>query len=478
MTSASTTNRVVPRPGERTSTRITVGRRSQQPLVVERADDGPQRGPRLDNDEATFRTLGVVASVAAALLFGVLGLLGRADTILGVVLVPIIAIAGAIIIRRRIGATAGPGAVSIAVAGLGLRLLAAVPRLLGGVDAVDYQREGERIARSLRVFDFSVASGRSVPGTGAVRWLSGFVNLLTGSTYIGTYLVFVLLAFVGQLLFVMAVRPVLSVRQFRVLMLLVMLWPALNFWPSSIGKESVVLFGAGLAMHGASRLHDRSYAGAVTLLAGLFSIGMVRPHVALIVLSALVVGLLARQEHGRSRILIHLAIVSVVAVGVLWLSSASAEIFGLEQIDGIDDVGLALDFAQNRTSQDVSQFAAVRVETPLDYPLGAMTVLVRPFPWEAANPMALLSSLEGVALVVLMLWSVPGLFRVRGRLLSNGTLLHAAAFTAVFIFLFSAIGNFGILSRQRAQVLPFVFVLIALGIGAGSTHLPTRRIRR
>ena len=45
-------------------------------------------------------------------------------------------------------------------------------------------------------------------------------------------------------------------------------------------------------------------------------------------------------------------------------------------------------------------------------------------------------------------------------------LLLSIAFTAVFVYLFSAIGNFGILSRQRAQVLPFVLVLVAVGVAA------------
>lgn len=453
--------RIIPRPSERTASRITVGRRCQSEPQIVQTD-----GPVLHGDETTWRTIGAVAVVSAALLFGVLGLLDRADTIAGVILVPLVVVAASWALNRWVAPSAGSGAVSIAVAGLGLRLLAAVPRLLGGVDAVDYQREGERIARSLRGLDFTVDAGRAVPGTGAVRWLSGFVNLFTNSTYVATYLFFVVLAFAGQMLFVMAIRPALSARQFRLLLILVMVWPALTFWPSSIGKESVVLFGTGLAMQGANQLYRRNLKGGLPLLAGLFAVGMVRPHVALIVLTALIVGLLARHERGRSRIAVHLAVIAVVAIGATWLSAASADLFGLEGIDGIDDIGVALDFAQNRTSQDVSQFAVVRVDSPADYPLAAMTVLVRPFPWEASNVMAVLSSIEGVTLAGLMLWAVPGLITERRRLLSNGVMLNSVAFTSVFIFLFSAIGNFGILSRQRAQVLPFVLVLVALGIGA------------
>ena len=38
----------------------------------------------------------------------------------------------------------------------------------------------------------------------------------------------------------------------------------------------------------------------------------------------------------------------------------------------------------------------------------------------------------------------------------------AFAYTLMFVYAFAAIANFGILSRQRTQVLPFVFVLLAL----------------
>lgn len=469
MSVVSTTERAIPRPSERAGTkRVTVGRRGNAPLTMR-----PTTGPYLHREETTWRIVALVSTVAAALLFGVLGVLERADTLAGVLLVPAIAIGGAAALRRWVEPTAGKGTVTILLAGLGLRLLAAVPRLLGGVDAVDYQREGERIARSLRALDFSVDAGRAVPGTGAVRWLSGIINLFTGSTYVATYLVFAVLAFVGQVLFIMAIRSTVTQRQFRLLAVLVMAWPALSFWPSSIGKESVVLFGVGLTMQGASRVYRRQASGSLLLLAGLFAVGMVRPHVALIVLSALVVGMLARHERGRSRILAQLAVVAVVAIGTTWLSSASADLFGLEGIDGIEDIGVALDFAQNRTSQDLSQFQVVRVDSPLDYPLAAVTVLVRPFPWEANNVMAFASALEGMVLAGLLAWSVPGLLTERRRLLSNGLMLHSVAFTSVFIFLFSAIGNFGILSRQRAQVLPFVLVLVAIGLGAQRQTIST-----
>ena len=54
-------------------------------------------------------------------------------------------------------------------------------------------------------------------------------------------------------------------------------------------------------------------------------------------------------------------------LGIMAMAGASAELFGLESFDGVSDVGAALDFAQERTSQDTAQFVAARVENPVDY---------------------------------------------------------------------------------------------------------------
>jgi hypothetical protein len=38
----------------------------------------------------------------------------------------------------------------------------------------------------------------------------------------------------------------------------------------------------------------------------------------------------------------------------------------------------------------------------------------------------------------------------------------AVSYTAMFVFAFSSVGNFGIMTRQRTQVLPLVLVLLAI----------------
>ena len=463
----STTNveRVIPRPSDRYQAR------SRTPDIEIIADVPPDASRDADGGTGGWYVLfGAAMAVAATAAFGFLGISGRAQTTSGLFLVPIFAVLGYSAIRRWIVPVQGEWLGAVIFGGFGLRLLAAAPRLLGGADAPIYQREGVRIARSLRQFDLTVETGRAVPGTGSVRYLSGIVNVFSFGSYMATFLVFVVIALVGQAAFLLGVRRSLTNKQFRIVALLVAFSPTLAFWPSSVGKESPTLFGIGLAVFGASRLYDRRWSGAPPVLLGIFAIGMIRPHVAMVVLAAVLMGLFARRAHTRGRLASHTVLLLVVLIGSMWAASASAELFGLESLDGFSDVSAALDFTEARTTQDQSQFSAARVDTPLDYPRAIVTVLFRPFPWEADSTVALLSAIEGVLMMLLVLVALPGLLMRISGLLQTGQLLLAVSFTSVFIYLFSAIGNFGILSRQRSQVVPFVLLLVAFGIAASDTR--------
>ncbi|MDW3178167.1 MAG: hypothetical protein R8J94_12320 [Acidimicrobiia bacterium] len=448
--------RAIPRPSERR--RPLVDRGAVEPQVIDNAQK--------TSGWTSFATVGWVAGLSTAVLFGMLGLSGREDSSLGIVLVPIVLVAAWVIIGRFVSEGHGASFGALVFAGLGVRLLASVPRLIGGADSPVYQREGVRIASSLRSLQFDVATGRSIPGTGAVRYFTGVVNVFTGSTYIATFLVFAILAFIGQVVFLLGVRSSLNTAQFRVLSIVVMFSPTLAFWPSSIGKESLALFGIGFGVFGASRLYDRRWSGVGPVLLGFFAVGMVRPHVAMVLLAGLLIGLFARRAHTRGRVATHAALLVVVVVGSMWMAGASADLFGLDSLEGISDVSAALDFAQERTSQDEARFVAARVSSVADYPWAAVTVLFRPFPWEAPNAFAMISALESIFLALLLLRAVPGFVTHGRQLVQRGQLLYAVAFVLVFIFLFSAIGNFGILSRQRAQVIPFVLLIAAFGLGA------------
>jgi hypothetical protein len=89
------------------------------------------------------------------------------------------------------------------------------------------------------------------------------------------------------------------------------------------------------------------------------------------------------------------------------------------------------------------------------------TVILRPFPWEAHNIYAVAASLEGSLLVILLVWhwrSLLSAFKVK----SNTYLWFLIVYSVAFVFMFMTVANFGLMVRQRAQLLPFLFMMASL----------------
>jgi hypothetical protein len=102
------------------------------------------------------------------------------------------------------------------------------------------------------------------------------------------------------------------------------------------------------------------------------------------------------------------------------------------------------------------------VNSPIDLPLATATVLFRPLPFEASNNQMLLTSAEGVFLAALCVVSWRRLATIPRRVRSTPYVAFSLVFVLLFVWAFSSFGNFGILARQRTQMLPFLFVLLAL----------------
>ena len=70
------------------------------------------------------------------------------------------------------------------------------------------------------------------------------------------------------------------------------------------------------------------------------------------------------------------------------------------------------------------------------------------------------------------------LMTIPGRLHAQPYVTLAVCYLLMFVFGFGTIANFGILARQRSQVLPFVFVLLSLtAVRAGRTRSTPPRAR-
>jgi len=380
-----------------------------------------------------------------------------------VVVLPVMVLVGIGLCRRAGTSDDGVYLSGLLFTGLALRLVGLWVRYRDAADALEYHREGSRLADSFRSMDFVVDVGRPIPGTGAVRVASGLVHAASFDDLLTSFAVFTLAGFIGCLLFLRAVRVALPDADHRRYALLVMLWPSLWFWPSSLGKEALMLLGIGAASLGVARLLDHDAArGMAWLATGLVVMALVRPHVGLLVVAALAMALLLRTGgEGTGRTATRILAAGAVLLGGALLSDATADRFQVDTL-GTEQIDDTLAYTASQTSTGTATFDPVQVTSPLQFPQAVVTVLFRPLPGESRSAEGLATSLEGVGLALLLLGSLPRLVSAARRLRSDPYLLYALSFVLLFIYAFSVIGNFGILARQRTQVLPLLFVALAV----------------
>jgi hypothetical protein len=91
-----------------------------------------------------------------------------------------------------------------------------------------------------------------------------------------------------------------------------------------------------------------------------------------------------------------------------------------------------------------------------------MSVLFRPYPWEAKNVANLLAAAESLLLAGLLVFSIGRLRFWPSSAWRRPILIYAAAYTLMFVVAFSSIGNGGILARQRVQMLPFLLLAVSV----------------
>lgn len=335
----------------------------------------------------------------------------------------------------------------------------------GNADASAYHAAGAALARQFREGDFVIDIGRKVQGTGFIQILTGAIYTITGATNVGGFLVFSWLGFWGLYLlhraFVRAVPQGDHLRYAK----LVFFLPSLLFWPSSIGKEAWMCLWLGICAYGGARILTGSRGGILMFAAGLLALGFVRPHVAaLIAVSLFAAYALRRSPRSQSGLAPFGKLIGILVLGgVLVVVVGQLESYlGVDAFDQ-ESVQLTLDEVTSQTGQGGSVVEGAQADlSPIRLPQAFLNVVFRPFPWEATNLQSLFASAETVALLGLFLISWRRIAGAAWAALGNPYVLLCACYTILFVYAFSSFSNYGILVRQRVQVLPFVLVPLSM----------------
>ena len=170
-----------------------------------------------------------------------------------------------------------------------------VNKLYGGTgDSNRYLEDGWLFARAVRSGSLipSIESiDNAVSGTRQIVKLTGYVLAITGQSKFAAFFIFSWLAFWGCLLFVRGAKRAFPQMDHKRYLHLVLFWPSLLFWPSSVGKDAVMVFFLGVVTYGACVLlaPKAKVWGVAPFAVGVFGLLQVRVHVALMAVLAVTV---------------------------------------------------------------------------------------------------------------------------------------------------------------------------------------------
>jgi len=338
---------------------------------------------------------------------------------------------------------------------------------LDSSDAMGYHLHGIEMASEIQAGNW--AQLEWMPGVVAVRWITALVYLVTGANIYGMFLLSAVASLAAAVWYAKALllcRQGPGAAKFAALVLFL---PSFAFWTSLYGKDSLVALGLALACYGyALWLNAITGRGVACWLLGLLTIALIRPHIATAVVAATIASQVSARRQGplSSSPAKLLVLAALVPVMILVLQRAQA-------MTGIEDLGAESFFAYTTANARGNQGGGSAVEVPAitspsafvrSLPEVLVRIFLRPFPWEAHNFNSMLAALENLFLLYFLVryWrGLPSAVRLAGR---QPYLTFCLVYSGLLILMLSSIPNLGLLSRQRAMLLPFFFgTLLAAG---------------
>ena len=437
---------------------------------------------RLRSGQVAIVVIGLSVTTLLVVLVVTAGSTDVAPLIVG----PILFLISLPILRREASRSGDSGLYTILVIALAVKLAGALLRYFvaytfyaGQNDASGYFGYGVRLALQFRAGDFTTDLP-SLTGTDFLRFFSGIVYTVIPASRITGFLVFAWLSFWGQVFFYRAYRIAMPEGNSRAYGYWVLFLPSLVYWPSSIGKEAWMMLALGLAALGVAHvLAGRTGRGLVLAGLGMWLAALVRPPMAGIVALAFAPAVLLRPVSPSLRQAAPLAkVVSLVAVIVLAVVFiGKAQLFlNAESLTSPASVAQELTEVAERADKGDSEFTPTVVRSPIDLPVATLTVLFRPLPTEAHNAQALAAGVESALLLLLCIYRLPRIVAAIRDFRRQPYVVFALVYVGLFVVAFSAFPNFGLLVRERVQVLPLLLVLLTLPPQRKQDQVDGRRV--
>lgn len=322
--------------------------------------------------------------------------------------------------------------------------------------------KGDAVYKSL-VDSFTGAGGS---GWGMLYLVAGIYEVVGRNPFAIQLFNAVIGAATAVLIFRIAHQIFDNIRVARIAALFVAFYPSLVLWSSQGLKDGLIVFLLAVSMFATLKVGEKfTYKYFALLLASVLGLLTLRFYIFYMVMAAIVgsfaIGLRAfsAQSFMRQFAVIILIGLSLTYFGVTRFAGKQLEVYGsLKEVQ--------------RSRSDASQSAKSGFNEDVDVsttsgaiaaiPIGLIYLLFAPLPWQLASLRQMITLPEMILwwssfpLLVLGLW-----FTIKYRLRQVSPIL---LFTTLLTLGYSVFqGNVGTAYRQRAQLLVFYFIFVAVG---------------
>jgi hypothetical protein len=224
--------------------------------------------------------------------------------------------------------------------------------------------------------------------------------------------------------------------------------PGLHFWTGAVGKDAPLFLAVALSVWATMRLTRRLPAFGIAIAIML----AIRPHIAIIALSAIAIATLVEK---RTKWWIKLLLLLGVAAGGAIVASSIETTFRLD-VSSADSVSEFLASRGTVSEESGADLSIVQGSLPMK----VFSLWLRPFFLDAENMMAYVASLENLAIFVMFVligWH----FRLTKSLFKN--VLYARYSIIFFLALTALLAavnfNVGLGLRQKMMAMPCLLAI-------------------
>lgn len=294
-------------------------------------------------------------------------------------------------------------------------------------------------------------------GTDFVTWITSLPVIL-GLSYWPISLLFNVVGSIGLLFFYSALngtsKPASKSFLSTLLIFLCAFLPSLSFWTSGIGKDAIAFLSVGLFLWSTVNFESRQ----LSMIAAILIMLLVRPHMAVIMVLSVGVGVLFVKElRGavRFRGIALAAAAAVFAVPFALLYSGAGRFQTIGQ------------FITERQSQNLGGGSSIDIYG-MNPALRLLSFLYRPLPNEVSGIEQFAGSIENLILIALTLGGIVAIRRAGAVGLFRRYAISSIYALVALGVLSQVTANLGLAARQKCMIVPALLLIFIAALRAPS----------